>query len=112
MRREASCRSTQRAFCHSHMGTQNIIITREILILAMWFMELKVIIFRCRTDIRDEPARPDPAMTLFDGSFLKYVKRSSWNLSHNKFTDLKIVISSFHRYFFISSEVIAFFFED
>ena len=58
---EASRRSTQRASCHSHMGKQNNIITREILILAMWFMEQKVILFRCRTDIRDEPARPEPA---------------------------------------------------
>ena len=73
-RREASRRSTQRASCHSHMGKHNII-TREILILAMWFIEQKVIIFRCRTDIRDDPARPKPAMTLFDGLFLKCVKR-------------------------------------
>ena len=79
-RREASRRSTQRASCHSHMGKQNNIITREILILAMGFIEQKVVIFRCRTDIRDEPARPEPArpgpaMTLFDGLFLKSVKR-------------------------------------
>ena len=60
-RREASRRSTQRASCHSHMGKQKNIITGEILILAMWCMEQKVILFRCRTDIRDEPARPDPA---------------------------------------------------
>ena len=45
----------------SHMGKQNNIITREILIIAMWFIEQKVIIFRCRTDARDEPARPEPA---------------------------------------------------
>ena len=45
----------------------------------MWFIEKKVIRFRNRTDIRYEPARPelaqsDPAMTLFDGLFLKFVK--------------------------------------
>ena len=53
------------------MGKQNNIITREILILAMWFREQNVILFRCGTDIRDElaqpelarpdPAQPDPA---------------------------------------------------
>ena len=47
---------------------KNNIITREILILAMWFTEQKVILFRCRANIRNEPA-----MTLFDGLFLKYV---------------------------------------
>ena len=41
-----------------HMGKQNNIITCEILILAMWRIEQKVIIFRCRADIRDDPARP------------------------------------------------------
>ena len=34
---------------------------REKFILAMWFIEQKVIIFRCRTDVRDEPVRPEPA---------------------------------------------------
>ena len=60
------------ASCYSHMGKQKNIITRTIVILAMWFIEQKAIIFRCRTNIRDEPA---PAMTLFDGLFLKCVKR-------------------------------------
>ena len=60
-RREASRRSTQRASCHSHTWKHNNIITGEILILAMWCIEQKVILFRCRTDIRDEPARPEPA---------------------------------------------------
>ena len=65
------------------MGKQNNIITREILISAMWFIEQKLILFRCRTDIRDEPARPeparpDPAMTLFDGLFLKYVESNDF----------------------------------
>ena len=71
MRREASRLSTQRAFYYSHMGKLNNIITREILILAMWFIEQKVILFLCRTDILDELARPGigPAMTL------KYVER-------------------------------------
>jgi len=57
-RREASRRSTQRASCDSHMGKPDNVITREILILAIWFIEQKVILFRCRTNIRDEPARP------------------------------------------------------
>ena len=43
------------------MGKKNSIITSEILILFMWFTEKKDIIIRCRTDIRDEPARPDMA---------------------------------------------------
>ena len=59
-RREASPRSTQRASCHSHVGKQNNIITRAILISAMRFIEQKVILFRCRTDNLDELARPDP----------------------------------------------------
>ena len=59
--REASRRSTQRASCHSHMGKQNNIITREILILAMWFIEQKFILFRCRIDIRNEQDRLEPA---------------------------------------------------
>ena len=58
------------------MGKQNNIKIREILILAMWFIEQKIILFLCRIDIRDEPARleparPGPVMTLFDGLFLK-----------------------------------------
>ena len=45
----------------------------------MWFFEQNVILFRCRADIRDEPARseqarPGPAITLFDGLFLKCFK--------------------------------------
>ena len=47
----------------------------------MWFMEEKVILLRGRADIPDEPAWPEPArpgsaMTLFDGLFLKCVKRN------------------------------------
>ena len=58
------------------MGKQNNVITREILILAMWFIEQKTILFRCRTDNRDELAQPDPArpkknLTLFDALQLK-----------------------------------------
>ena len=71
-------RETQRASFYSHLGIQTNIITREILILAMWFIELKVILLRCRTDIRDEPARPEPARSghdAFDGLFLKFIKR-------------------------------------
>ena len=59
--REALRRSPQRASCYNHMGKQNNIITGEIMILAMWFMEQKIILFRFRIDIRDEPARPEPA---------------------------------------------------
>ena len=60
------------------------------MILAMWFMEQKVIIFRCSNDIHDEPAnqsspaRPSPArsdpalpgsaLTPFYGLFLECVK--------------------------------------
>ena len=69
-RREAKRRSTKRASFYSHMGKQNSIITREILILAMCFIEQKVILFRCEIDIRDESAR-----TLSDSLFLKYIKR-------------------------------------
>ena len=73
-------RETQRASFYSHVGKQNNIITREILILAMWFRDQKVIISRCRTDIRDEPVRPDPtlpgpAVRLFEGLFHRCVKR-------------------------------------
>ena len=40
----------------------------------------KVILLRCRTDIRAEPSQPEPTrhgpvMTLFDGLFLKCIKR-------------------------------------
>ena len=52
------------------MGKQNSIITLAIMILAMWFIEQKFINFRCRSDIRDEPA-----MTLFDGLFLQFAKK-------------------------------------
>ena len=56
------------------MGKQNNIITREIKILVMGFIEQKIINFRCRIDVRDEPAR-NSTKTLFDDLFLKYVKR-------------------------------------
>jgi len=55
----------------SHMGKPNNVITREILILAIWFIEQKVILFRYRTNIRDELARPEPAMTLFDTLYIR-----------------------------------------
>ena len=60
-RREASRRSTQGSSCYSHMGEQNNNITREILILALWYIEQNFFPFRLRTYIRDEPARPEPA---------------------------------------------------
>ena len=43
------------------MEKQNNLITRKILILAMWFREQENNLFHCRIDIRDEPARPEPA---------------------------------------------------
>ena len=64
------------------MEKQKNIISREILILAVWFMEQKVIIFRCKNNIREEPARPVPAKTLFDNLFLKCIKR----YEHETFT--------------------------
>ena len=70
-------------------------------------MEQKVIVLQCRTDIRDEPAQPGPSMTLFDGLFLKCVKR--YELLYNTVVSLKIVVSNFYRDFFISSKAIAFF---
>ena len=50
-------RDAQRASSYSHMGKQNIIT----IVLAMWLMEQKVVIFWCRTDFRDEPTGPEPA---------------------------------------------------
>ena len=65
MRREASNRSAQRASCYSHMGKQNKIITREILVLAMWFIKQNDFFF---FDVelvsvmnRPSPNRPEPA---------------------------------------------------
>ena len=85
MQREALRRSTQRASFYCHMGKQYNIITHEKLVLAMWFIEQKVFLFRCRADIRaepplSEPARPaptlpGPAMTQFDCLFVKFVNR-------------------------------------
>ena len=112
--REASRLSTQRAFCHSHMGKENNIITREILILAMWFIEQKVILFRCGTDVRDEPARPSPARPRrsLTAYFSNLLRDTHLKLSHNKVTVFKIVVSNFHRDDFNKSEVIAFFCEN
>ena len=76
---EASRRSTQRASCYSHRGKPNNSITCEKLILAIWFIEQKVIISRCGTNIRDEPSRPEPAMMLFDASYIRtYGSRGLW----------------------------------
>ena len=100
-RREASPPSTQRASCDSHMEKQNNIITREVLILATWFIELRFIIFRCETDISDEPARPEPAMTLFGDLFLKCVERiTNSKILHYRDTGLKIFVSIFDKDFF------------
>ena len=59
-RRKASRRSTQRAFFYSLMEKQNNFITRELLIIATWSIEQKLIIFQCRTDVRDEHGRREP----------------------------------------------------
>ena len=72
-RRETSRRSMQRASFFSLMGKQNNIITREILILAMWFIFFDVKLISVMN--QPGPTRPGPAMTLFDGLFLKLVKR-------------------------------------
>ena len=88
------------------MGQQKNIITRERLILGMWFIEQKFILFQFRTDIRDEPAQPWRSLTANSSNLLK---DTSLKLSHNKFTGFKIVLSNFHREFFIKSEVITFF---
>ena len=90
------------------MRKQNIT-NRELLILAMWFMEQKVFIFRCKTDIRDEPAQPGPAKTLLTACFSNLLKDMSLKLSHNIDTGLKIAVTNFHRDFLLSFEVIAFF---
>ena len=76
---------TQRASFCSHMGKHNNIIARELLVLAMWFIEQKVILFRCRTDIRYdpvrlEPVRPGPAMTLLTAYFSNMLKDTSLKL--------------------------------
>ena len=36
----------------------------------MWYIEQEMFILRLLIEIRDEPARPDPAMMIFDGLFL------------------------------------------
>ena len=63
------------------MGKQNKITTREILILAssynkkLLFFDVEPISMMNRPEpARPDLARPGPAMTLFDGLFLKYVK--------------------------------------
>ena len=59
------------------MGKQKNIITLEILILAMSFMEHLFILFHVKPiTVMNPPCpkQPGPAMTLFDGLFLKFVK--------------------------------------
>ena len=109
MLREASRRSTQRAYFYSLMGKHNIIINSEILILAMWFTEQKIIFLRCRTDIRNETARPWRSLTTY---FSDMLKETNLKLSHNIVTGLNFVVLSSHKEFFKNSEVIAFFCED
>ena len=113
--REASRRSSQRASFYSHMGKQSNIITYEIFVLTMWFIEQKVILFRCRTDILDEPALPELARAgptrpwrYLTAYFSDVLKDINLKLLRNVDYDLKTVESNFHRGFFIGSEVIAF----
>ena len=91
------------------MGKQNNVVTREILFLAMWFIEQKVIIFRCRTDIRDEPAWPRRSLTAY---FSSAFKDMNLKLLHIIDTCLKIFVSKFQTHFFVSFEVTTFFTED
>ena len=93
------------------MGKQKNIVTREILFLAMWFMDQKVFLFWCRTDIRDEPARLDPArLWRFLTEYFSTVwKDISLKLFHNIVIDHRIFVSCFYRNFLISSELIEFF---
>ena len=64
----------RRASCYSYMNKQNNSKTREILFSAMWSINQKIIHFRCRTSIRDEPARTGPTRPghdVFDALYLK-----------------------------------------
>ena len=79
------------------MGKQSNVIVREVLILAMWFMEQKVILFWCETDIRDEPARPWRSLTAHLSVVLKDMNLT---LLHNIVTDLIIGVSNFSKEFF------------
>ena len=106
-KRRVARRST--ASFYSDMGKQNDIITREILICTMRFNEQKVVIFRCRTDVRDEPAWPEPAQPeparpgpvqpgptrpwhSLRAYFSNVLKYTSLKLFHNVFTGFKIVV--------------------
>ena len=87
------------------MGKHNDIISREILISAIWLIEQKFILFWCRTDIHDESARPWRCLTAnISNSLINTILK----LSHTINTGLIIVLSNFDRDFFIDSEVIAF----
>ena len=95
-RRESSIRSTHRASYYSHMGKQNNIIIREILISALWFKEKKVIKFRCRTNIRDEPARSghDALLWLISP---KWLKSRTWHFFITYLLVLKFSNQIFYR---------------
>ena len=54
-------------------------------------MEQKKFVFMYRTDFRDEPARPDPTMTLFDSLFLNSVRDMNLKLLHNIVIGLGII---------------------
>ena len=97
---------------YSHMGKQNNIITRKILISVMRFMEQKVIIFRCKTDIRDELVRPEPVRTgptrpwrSLTTYFSNVSEDTNMELLHSIVNGLKIVVSNFHRDIFIGSKL-------
>ena len=84
----------------------------------MWFIEQKIIIFQCKTDVRDERALPEPARAnptrpshdaLLTAYFSNILKDTSLKLLHKTDTGLNIVVSTFHRDFLIISEVIVLF---
>ena len=92
------------------MGEQNNIITREIWIVALWFMEQKAITFRSGTDIRDELARSEPArpgLTRPGTTWPGHDAPTAYISTALKDTGLKIVIFKFHRDLLINSEPIA-----
>jgi len=78
------------------------------LILAMWFIEQNVILFRCRIYIRDEPARPEPARPW--RSLPLYISESTeameFKFQHNVCILMKIVVSSFQPFPSISVKMV------
>ena len=78
------------------MRKQNNIITSEVLILAMWFIEKKYS-FSMKNRY---PWWTGLAMTLFTAYSSNNLKYTSLKRSHNKVNGLKIVASNFHKDFF------------